>query len=187
MNTVFVLRVRDLNLLMRLKEETMSKRTRQYFGVLSAVAAYNIIHEGAHLIYALFIGTFKQVNFLGLGLQIDVYAERMSDTQLGIFCLVGAVATLIAAYGLVAATDKICTAKSKVFKACMYYVTITMLLIDPLYLSLLCGFFGGGDMNGIALLVPEWIARVSFGVLLLINGFVFWKLVLPKYKKSFTE
>lgn len=165
----------------------MSKRTRQYFGLLSAVVAYYIIHEGAHLIYALFIGAFKQINFMGLGMQIDVYAERMSSTQLGIFCLVGAAATLIVAYGLVAAADKICEAKSKLFKSCMYYVTTAMLVIDPLYLSFLYGFFGGGDMNGIALLVPEWMARVCFGVLLVGNGYVFWKLVLPKYKRSFAE
>ncbi len=165
----------------------MSKRTRQYLGLLSAVFAYFIVHEGAHLIYALFIGVFKQINFMGIGMQIDVYAERMSDTQLGIFCLAGAAATLIAAYGLVAATDKICEARSKVLKACMYYVTIAMLFIDPLYLSLLYGLFGGGDMNGIALLVSEWIARAGFGALLLVNGYVFWKLVLPKYKKSFSK
>ncbi len=35
----------------------------------------------------------------------------------------------------------------------------SLLLLDPLYLSVLCGFFGGGDMNGIALLCPEWAAR----------------------------
>ena len=66
----------------------MNKRTRQYLGVLSAVAAYNIIHEGAHLIYALSIGSFKQINFLGLGIQIDVYAERMTNTQLVILCII---------------------------------------------------------------------------------------------------
>ncbi len=164
----------------------MSKRTRQFFGLFSAVAAYYIIHEGAHLIYALFIGTFKQINFMGLGMQIDVYAERMNDTQLGIFCLVGAAATLITAYGLVAAADKICEAKSRLFKASMYYVTIAMLLMDPLYLSILYGFFGGGDMNGIALLVPERVARICFGVLLLVNGAIFLKLILPKYKRSFS-
>ncbi|NLM21978.1 MAG: hypothetical protein GX207_09580 [Peptococcaceae bacterium] len=165
----------------------MNKRTRQFFGLLSAVIAYNIFHEGAHLVYALSIGAFKQINFLGLGIQIDVHAEQMSDTQLGIFCLVGAVTTLIVAYGLVAATDRICEVKSKVFKACMYYVTIALLLVDPLYLSLLYEFFGGGDMNGIALLIPEWTARLCFGLLFLVNGFVFWKLVLPKYKRAFSE
>ena len=35
----------------------------------------------------------------------------------------------------------------------------SLLLLDLLYLSVLCGFFGGGDMNGIALLCPEWAAR----------------------------
>ena len=81
----------------------MSKQTRQYIGVLAALAAYYFVHEGAHL----------------------------------------------------------------------------------LYLSVLWGFFGGGDMNGIAFLCPEWAARVIFGALLLINGFVFWKCVLPAYRQSF--
>ena len=31
----------------------MNKRIRQYIGLLSAVLMYYIIHEGAHLIYAL--------------------------------------------------------------------------------------------------------------------------------------
>lgn len=35
-------------------------------------------------------------------------------------------------------------------------IFLILLLIDPLYLSALCGLFDGGDMNGIALLCPEW-------------------------------
>ena len=69
----------------------------------------------------------------------------------------------------------------------MYYITIALLLLDPLYLSILCGFFGGGDMNGISLLCPEWIARSAFAVLLIINGWIFWKQVLPAYKESFSN
>lgn len=56
-----------------------------------------------------------------------------------------------------------------------------------LYLSVLCGFFGGGDMNGITFLCPEWAARCIFGVLLLVNGLVFRKRVLPAYRQSFSE
>ena len=138
----------------------MSKRTRQYIGLLLAILLYYIIHEGAHLIYALTIDVFKKINFIGLGIQIDVFAERMTEYQLGIFCVVGSVATLITAYVLVAFTDKIGKISSKVFKASMYYITIAMLLIDPLYLSILCGFFGGGDMNGISLVIPEVIAQI---------------------------
>jgi hypothetical protein len=62
-----------------------------------------------------------------------------------------------------------------------------MLLIDPLYLSILCGFFGGGDMNGIKLLVPEVVARIVYGLILIGNTFVFVKIVLPKYKLAFAE
>lgn len=165
----------------------MSKRVRQLVGIFAAIVAYYLIHEGAHLLYAVCTGVFKQINFMGLGVQIDVYAELMTDAQLGIFCLVGALATFCAAYLLAALARSICHAKSKLLRAVLYYITIAFLLLDPLYLSVLCGFFGGGDMNGIALLCPEWAARSLFGVLLLANGLVFWKRVLPIYRQSFAR
>ena len=165
----------------------MSKRTRQYLGILSAVACYYLIHEGAHFLYALCAGGFREIHFMGLGVQIDVFAESMTDTQMGIFCISGSGATLAAAYLLVFLADRICKSDSKVFKACMYYITIAMLLLDPVYLSLLCGFFGGGDMNGISLLVPQTAARIGYGILLAVNGFVFWKAVLPVYRKGFSQ
>ena len=165
----------------------MSKRARQYIGILAALAAYYLVHEGAHLLYALLTDVFKQIRLMGLGIQIDVYAERMTDAQLGIFCLAGALATFCAGYLLTALAKHICRAQSKLLRAMLYYITIAFLLLDPLYLSVLCGFFGGGDMNGIALLCPEWVARVLFGVLLVINGFIFWRCVLPAYRKSFSE
>lgn len=163
----------------------MDKKTRQYIGLFSAIIAYYVIHEGAHLVYALCIGVFKQINFIGLGMQIDVYVEQMTMQQLGVFCIVGSIATAIVAYVLVFWANKIKDLPSKWFKACMYYITIAMLLIDPLYLSLLCGMFGGGDMNGIVLLMPEVVARIGYGVLLVMNGIVFFKVVLPKYKLGF--
>ena len=165
----------------------MSKRMRQYLGILAALVSYYAVHEGAHLAYACAIGVFEKIRFLGLGIQIVTDTQCMTNTQLGIFCAVGAVATLIAAYGLTLGTPAICKVESKAFKACMYYITMAMLLVDPLYLSVLCGLFGGGDMNGIALLVPEWAARAFFGVLLVINGILFWKVVLPKYRSAFAK
>ena len=163
----------------------MSKRARQYIGILAALAAYYLVHEGAHLFYALLTGVFKQVKFMGLGVQIDVCADRMTDRQLGVFCLIGALATFCAGYLLTVFAKHICRVQSKLLRAVLYYITIAFLLLDPLYLSVLCGFFGGGDMNGIALLLPEWAARCLFGVLLLVNGLVFWKRALPVYRQSF--
>ncbi len=163
----------------------MNKSVRQYIGLFSAIVAYYVIHEGAHLIYALCIGVFKQINYMGLGIQIDVYAEQMTSEQLGVFCIVGSIATTIVSYVLVFLANKIKDMPSKCFKACMYYITIAMLLLDPLYLSLICGMFGGGDMNGISLLIPESAARIGYGVLLVVNIVTLFKVVLPKYKLGF--
>ena len=163
----------------------MSKRARQYIGLIAAVASYYVVHEGAHLLYALVTGVFKEIRFMGLGMQIDIYAERLTDAQLGLFCLLGAVATLVVGYLLVLGSRWICGRKSKVLRAALYYVTIVMLMLDPIYLGVLCSFFGGGDMNGISLLMPELAARILFLVLLTVNGLVFWKIVLPRYSKSF--
>ncbi len=165
----------------------MNKRLRQYTGLLAAIAAYYLIHEGAHLVYALIIGVFKQVNISALGVQIDVYAEQMTEAQMGVFCIAGSIATLITGWCLSAAAYRIGKCPSKVFKACMYYVTIALLLIDPLYLSVLCGFFGGGDMNGISLLIPELSARFIYSALLVINACLFWKRMLPAYKAAFAQ
>lgn len=51
----------------------MRKRIRQYIGILAAVVAYYIVHEGAHLITVLYYDVFRKINFMGLGMQIDVY------------------------------------------------------------------------------------------------------------------
>ena len=163
------------------------KRARQYIGILAAVAAYYSVHEGAHLLCAVLLGTFKEIRLMGIGMQIDVYAERMTNGQMALFCIAGATATLFAGIVLSALAEIICRAKSRLLQAVMYYITIAFLLLDPLYLSILCGFFGGGDMNGISLLCPEWIARSFFAVLFIINGWIFWKRVLPAYKESFSN
>ena len=171
-------------MLLKLKEAEM---LRKYIGLLSAIIAYYMIHEGAHLVYALAIGAFKQVNPMILGVQIDVFVENMTNTQLGLFCLVGSIATLATAYLLVFLTNKICTTSSKFLKASAYYTTMALLLVDPLYLSVLCGFFGGGDMNGISLLIPETVAVISYGTIFALNFVVFMEIVLPKYKLTFSK
>ena len=163
------------------------KRIRQYVGILTALVVYYIIHEGAHLLYALANGVFKQINFMALGVQIDVFRDCMTDTQLGLFCLAGAVATFLTGWILVLLCRKICAMESKVLKAVFWYVTIALLVLDPLYLSVLCGIFGGGDMNGIRLLMPEVVARILFAIIGVIHIMVIWKYLLPKYKESFNS
>ena len=162
----------------------MNKRFRMYVGLLAAITLYYLLHEGTHLICALIIGVFKQIHISPLGIQIDVYTEQMSNLQLGIFCFLGSAATLVSGYALTVLARIVTRSKSKLFIACMYYTTITLLLLDPLYLSVLCSFVGGGDMNGIALLMPEVAARTGYGLLLAVNIFIFIRRVLPVYKSA---
>ena len=160
----------------------MAKKIRQYVGLFIGIIVYFIIHEGAHLICALMIGSFKEIHLLPLGIQIDVYRELMSDMQMGIFCLVGPLATLIVSYLLVVYTARIAKKSSKIIKASFYYSTLALLFVDPLYLGFLSAFVGGGDMNGIQLLIPKNGVKIIFVVIFIINLYLFLRKVLPLYK-----
>lgn len=160
---------------------------RKWVSLFIAIIGYFLVHEGAHLVYAKSIGVFKQINFMSLGVQIDIYNELMTETQMGIFCIVGAITTIIIGYIMVALINKIRKSKSQYFRAIIYYVTITFLLIDPIYLSVIYPFVGGGDMNGILLLMPEISARILFGIIAIVNAFIFIKVILPKYKLAFSN
>lgn len=162
----------------------VNKSIRQYVGIAVAVLLYYIIHEGAHLAVALSQGAFRQINFMGLGVQIDVFADRMSDSEMGIFCLAGAVATMVAGWLMVASVRPLCSVRSALFRACAWYTSLAMLMLDPIYLSIFYRWVGGGDMNGIALLAPRWAVSavaVSVGI---INALLIWKILYPAYTKA---
>ena len=76
----------------------MKKKLRQYLCLFIGIFVYYVIHEGAHLLYALSIGVFKQINILGFGVQIEVNDALMSSLELGIFCLVGVLASQFVGY-----------------------------------------------------------------------------------------
>jgi hypothetical protein len=44
---------------------------------------------------------------------------------------------------------------------------------------------GGGDMNGIKLLIPEMAAAIVFGIIFVLHIVVLWKVLLPRYKRAF--
>ena len=112
------------------------------------------------MIVALVLRAFRKINFMGIGIQIDIYRDRLTDTQLEIFCIAGVTATLI---------------------------TATMLVLDPIYLCSLSGAFGGGDLNGILYLMPQAWVWTIFVFILLFNIWILLKKVNPIYTASFKE
>lgn len=164
----------------------MSQNLRKWTALLCAVLIYYICHEGAHLIYAVALGVFKNLNFFGLGIQVVVQDTALSPQQLGWFCIVGSLATIIIAWFLSGFSRRLSRISYPWIRALLYYTTIVFLFIDPLYLSVFYRWVGGGDMNGI---VQGWnfdqrIVVLLYGSILLLNFFLFFKQVYPMYCQS---
>ncbi len=173
---------------MSAKSKIQSANGRKWLGLIAAIVLYYIVHEGAHLAAALLYGAYRGVRLLGPGVQVVVDTAALTERQLAVFSSVGCIATLFAAYILCAATAQLVRSRSKMLKAVCYYATLALLLVDPLYLSLLYKFFGGGDMNGILLFgIPEAAVRVFFAVIATVNAVIIIKRVYPAYKRSFAR
>ena len=161
-------------------KDKIETNIRKWISLIIAVLIYYVIHEGSHLLVALSYGVFKKIKLSTLGVQIVINDANLSNFNLAIFCVVGFLSTFITSYILVLLINKIVKLKSK------YLKTIILLLLDPLYLTILYNFVGGGDMNGILLFnISNTIIKLFFFIILILNLFVFIKVVLPKYKKSF--
>ena len=80
--------------------------------------------------------------------------------------------------------NKIVECKSKFLKAISYYTTLAFLLVDPLYLTIIYKFVGGGDMNGILLIgIPEVVIQLIFAIITMSNILLTIKKIYPAYKK----
>lgn len=167
-------------------DEKLSGNIRKWCALILAVFLYYVIHEGSHLIIALLYGVFQKIRLLGPGVQVVIDTESLTENQLIIFSLAGGAGTLIAAWIFTALTPFFTKIKNKLFRAVGYYTTIVMMFVDPIYLSFLYRFFGGGDMNGILLSgLPEMALQIIFGAVGTVHILIFWKWVHPLYKKSF--
>lgn len=166
--------------------KTDGKRTiRKYAALIPAILAYFIIHEGAHMITALFMGTWKGIRFMQMGVQIVTDTNRMTDFQIGLMCIAGPAASLAAGYIMAAVTKKLLAIKSLFLRAVFYYTTLVLLINDTVYLSVIYPYVGGGDMNGITLFFPEVYVRTAFVFLFFINLYFVLKFVTPAYKKAY--
>lgn len=163
---------------------------RKWSALICGVILYYIVHEGAHLILALCFGSFQRIRIVKFGLGIQIVADTtvMSSFQVLLFCLAGVTATLIPGYLLVWKRSALLKVKSKFFRAVGYYTTLIFLMLDPIYLSILHFFLGGGDMNGLTRFgIPVTGASIVFFSIGVFNLFISIKYVFADYKRSFSE
>lgn len=168
------------------------KRVRQYLAALIAILTYYCIHEGSHFLYALWHGALKQVNLMPLGVQVDVYRDRLTDIQFAHFCMSGAIATIFCAWILTIHSTVLVKwfgnklgNYSPFLLTCSLYTTIALLLCDPLYLSVLQFFMGDYDMNGIQMMLPRYIVSIGFAMLGIMHLLIIRRLLWPRYKEAF--
>lgn len=169
-------------------ENKVYTNLRKWISLLISIALYYMIHEGAHVLIASVFGVFESVRILGLGVQVIANVEVLTDVQIGLFCIIGSVSTLLVGYILVALASKIVANTNRLSKAVGFYTTICLLLLDPIYLSILYRFVGGGDMNGIVLFgISEMLIQLVAGIFCILNVFVVVYYIYPLYKKGFNK
>ena len=171
-------------------ERQIKKSLKQWLGVFLAIVSYYIIHEGTHLLLALFFGAFEEVRFVGfLGIQIVTTEGSLSGANLALFSGLSSIVTLLIGY-ILAFHPSIYKIKNKNMLIGIYYITLCFILLDPLYISILSKFIsGGGDLNGITtgLGLSAIPLRIVFGIILVVNILLFKNKVCPKYNSIFKE
>lgn len=167
----------------------MLKSLKQWSGILIAIISYYTIHEGTHLLLAVWFGVFERIRFVGIwGIQI-VINSGLDGIRLALFSILSSVATILIGY-ILAFSPYVYKLKSRALLIAFYYITFCFMLLDPIYISLLSLFIGGGgDLNGIttALQMSDIPFRILFGSIAIINIFLFIKKVSKQYQYIFSK
>lgn len=164
----------------------MIKSMKQWTGVFIAIISYYIIHEGTHLLLALLFGAFERIRIVGIwGIQI-VTDNGLDGIRLALFSGLSSIVTIVIGY-ILAFSTFVYQLKSRALLIAFYYITCCFMLLDPIYISVLSLFVGGGDLNGITtgLQTSDIPFRIIFGSIAILNIFLFQKKVSKQYKSIY--
>ena len=171
-------------------ERDIRKSIKLWTGVFIAIISYYIVHEGMHLLLALLFGVFEKIRFVGIwGVQIVTNEGALEGVKLALFSGVSSIVTVILGY-ILAFSSSIYKIKNKNVLIAIYYITLCFMILDPVYLSILSLFIGGGgDLNGIitGLGTSAIPFRIIFGIISIVNIVLFKNKIAPKYKEIFKE
>jgi hypothetical protein len=171
-------------------ERDIQKSIKLWTGLFIAIISYYIVHEGVHLLLALLFGVFERIRFVGLwGVQIVTTEGGLAGIKLAVFSGLSSIVTVIIGY-ILAFSPSTYKVKNKNILIAIYYITLCFMILDPLYISILSLFIGGGgDLNGIVtgLGTSDISFRIVFGIISIISIILFKKRVAPKYKEIFKE
>lgn len=165
------------------------KNLKLWIGLVIAIITYYIIHEGTHFIQAILTDNFDSIRLVGLaGIEI-MTKEVPTGLSLALFSGLSSVITVVCGYILVIMMPKVFSLSNKMMKVALYYITMILLVLDPVYMSILHRYVGGGDMNGITegLGISSLPISIVFSILAVINFYLIIKKVHPAYKRNFLQ
>lgn len=157
---------------------------RKYLYFILAGITYLIVHEGVHIIQALIYGIYKGIKLLPLGVEVEVIQPlTISGLKLAAFSGLSSISTMLMGYVLFLLSPVVLKSKKQYLKNYIYYVTFVFLLLDPIYISILSNFVGGGDINGIALglHLPYMLVRSVYLIIAILNACLIYKKLYPAY------
>lgn len=161
----------------------MNGLVRRYLYFLFAGITYLIIHEGIHIILAQIFGIYEGIRILPLGVEVEIIQPlTIGGFKLATFSGLSSVVTVLIGYILFVISPKILKLNNQPAKNYIYYVTFVLLLLDPVYISLL-SFFVGGDINGIALglNLSFMTIRGVYFIIAAFNTYLVYKKLYPAY------
>jgi hypothetical protein len=152
---------------------------------LAAAVVWGVIHEGIHILVAMFYGEFARVavvDFLPQVVYETPVDARGSELKWTLIAGLPSIVTVLLGYGMLAARNRIQSAFSGLKVAVLYWTTVVLLLLDPANLAL-GPFIFGGDAIGVAwgLDVPVIVVQGVAGLVLLVNREVIVRMLFPLY------
>lgn len=157
---------------------------RRFVILILIILLYMVIHEGAHVATAAFFDEFETVtwNVIGPEVIFKTPVEQRGGSQWAWISGVSNLITILLGYLLLLNRNRLSQAGSLFSKGLAYFLTVLLLIADPLNLSI-GPFFYGGDVYGIAegLGIHHYVIQFVFLVVLLINRELIATKLLPAY------
>ena len=163
--------------------EQAVKRSSNYLYFVCAFLTYLVFHHTAHFVAATRLGVFHDLIVTPICIKVVLTpGASFAGWRLALYSGLGSIVTVSVGYLLFFLRHKILRLRRRVMKRYLYFLTLTFLLVDPMYIAVL-SFVFCGDICGIAagLGITCAFVRVLYGAVGLLNIYLVCSRLQPAY------
>lgn len=162
-----------------------SDSSKKRLAFLLAVLIFASVHEGMHALMASLYGEYEAFRITPIGFEVlyKTPVEQRGGMHWALIAGAGNLVTILMGYLLLLMGESLSRLQSSFLRAAVFYLTLILLLVDPLNLSV-GPFVYGGDANGIAsgLGINRTIVQSIFLVVFFVNRELVAQKLFPVYK-----